>query len=58
LVGSGGGIASRRAFLYRILANLVLGHQRRQIRQPFDAFDHVDAALVGPGGPAAPGLAL
>jgi RNA polymerase sigma factor (sigma-70 family) len=43
-----GGIASPRAFLYRILANLVLDHQRRQIRQPIDALDHLDAADSSP----------
>lgn len=41
-------IASPRAFLYRILANLVLDHQRRQIRQPIDALDHADAADAAP----------
>lgn len=44
----GSSIASPRAFLYRILANLVLDHQRRQIRQPVDDLDFTDAADASP----------
>lgn len=37
-------IAKPRAFLHRILANLVVDHQRRQARQPIVPVDEIEAS--------------